>query len=113
MGDCADIPPLPGILAEIADLTGRNVALELALTFGGRILYIPKPDHLKPGHVLVDAIGIRAAALIAGQFAGNQFDVPKARKALVRHLAEAGDDNPVIAHRLGLTLSSVRRYRRS
>ena len=33
--------PLPGVLAEIEDVAGRQAALDLALALGGETLHIP------------------------------------------------------------------------
>ncbi len=103
---------LPGVLAEVEEVAGREAAVKLALGFGGRDIHIPRPDHVKAGHPLVACLGAPAAVKVAGRFMGESVYIPKARRALVHHLAAAGETNARIAETLGLSRSSVRSYLR-
>ena len=105
--------PLPGVLAEIAEVAGRNVALEIALAHGGKDdFYIPHPDRLAPDHPLVVLVGGEAARTIARRCGGGSVYIPRARRALVLYLAEQGCSTGEIAARLGLARRTARRYRR-
>lgn len=104
--------PLPGILAEIEEIAGRDAAVALALALGGESVYVPRPNKVCPGHRLAEAVGVAAARAIAGHYQGEAIDVPMARRALVRELAGRGIPNGEIARRLGLANKTVRRYRR-
>ena len=108
----ADAPPLPGVLAEIAGVAGREAALALALARGGDTLYVPRPDSIEGRHPLAGAVGLDAARRIAGRYSGETLSVPRARRALVRHLAARGLGAREIAARLGISVSAARRYRR-
>ena len=103
--------PLPGILAEIEEIAGRDAAIALALALGGESLYVPRPNNVCPGHRLVDAVGVAAARAIAAHHQGETIDVPLARRALARHLAETGARPSEIARRLGISIKTARRYR--
>lgn len=70
---------LPGILAQIAELVGEEAAHLVALANGGRRIYIPKPDNLKPGHWLVDTVGMDKARKIADAIGGGHIDLPLGR----------------------------------
>lgn len=68
---------LPGILADIAALVGEDAALLVARAGGGRRVYIPKSAYLKPGHWLVDAVGMDKASVIADAIGGGELDMPQ------------------------------------
>ena len=38
--------PLPGVLAEIAEVAGRAAAVEVSLAWGGDWIHFPKSAHL-------------------------------------------------------------------
>ncbi len=104
------LPELPGVLAEIAELAGREAALKLALAMGGEQIHVPRPDNVKAGHPLAGAIGAPAAVLVSGRFAGESLYVPKARRALARHLHAKGTPKAAIAARLGVSIKTARQY---
>ena len=101
---------LPGVLAEIEEVAGREAALRLALAMGGRSIHVPRPNHVAAGHPLAEAVG-DAAAAIAERYAGESVYIPKARRALVKHLCALGHGTSEIAELLGISKSAVRRYR--
>ena len=105
---------LPGVLGEVEAAVGREVALELALQFGGRDLHIPSPDYLlsHPGHPLVRAWGPETAVTLATALGSGPIYVPWARRDLVLHLAGAGRSTREIAARLRVSVATVRRYKR-
>ena len=103
---------LPGVLAEIAELCGRGVALHIAHRFGGEKLHVPTPDRLLPEHPLALAVGRDDARRISQRFAGESVYVPLARRHLVVHLAGLGQSTREIATALSITRSTVRQYRR-
>ena len=103
--------PLPGVLAEIEEIAGREAALDLALALGGRAVHVPRPDAVHPGHALKLAVG-PAAATIAGRFAGETLYVPHARRHLVLHLTSTGQTTREIADRLGISPRAVQQHRR-
>ena len=109
-----DSLPLPGVLAEIEEVAGREVAVALSLAYGGDWLHVPKASYLAahPEHRLIAWLGAEAAALVAGRMAGGIIYVPLARRDCARHLARQGMPVHTIADRLRVTTSSVRRYLR-
>ena len=103
--------PLPGILAEIEEIAGRDAAIALALKLGGESVHVPRPRNMSNGHPLVEIFGA-AAATVSERYAGECLYIPKARRALVRHLAASGLGVREIARMLGITAPTVRQYRR-
>jgi len=71
---------LPGILGELARRGHGGAALILADRWGGTKRYMSD----KPGSVLVDLIGVRAAKVVAELCGGGYHDVPRA--AVLDHL---------------------------
>ena len=107
----ADNQPLPGVLAGIEEVAGREAALRLALALGGQSIHVPRPENITRDHLLVLAAGAAAAA-IAARFAGETIYVPKARRFLVKQLTAQGHATREISVRLGISRSAVRRYRK-
>ena len=102
---------LPGVLAEIAAVAGRDAALSLALTHGGEDLYIAARGA--QARDLAATVGGAAAwAAIVAHLGGESVHVPLARRVLVRHLAGEGLNTMQIARHLRITRRTVRRYRR-
>ena len=108
--------PLPGVLAEIAEVAGRAAALEIALVHGGEdAFHIPRPEHLARdrAYPLIALVGHTAALAIARRCGGGPVYIPRARRALVAHLAQQGLTTAEIAARLGIARRTARRYRRN
>ena len=105
--------PLPGVLAEIAEVAGRAAALQIALAHGGEdAFHIPRPEHLGPDHPLTSLVGAEAARVIARRCGGGPVYIPRASRALAPWLAGQGLTTAEIAARLGLSRRTARRYRR-
>ena len=102
---------LPGVLAEIAEIAGRDAALKLALAQGGNSIHVPQPEHIQLGHPLCEAMGLTPARKVARQFAGESLYIPMARRALAKHLCGQGVPVAEVAGKLGISKSAVRRYR--
>ena len=112
-GDVSGDSPLPGVLAEIADVAGHEAAIKMALEWGGREIHIPKPAHLKgrTTHRLVVLLGPEAASAVAARVGGGSTYIPRARRACAAFLAR--DHSPgEIARRLGTSRKVIRRYNR-
>ena len=102
---------LPGVLAEIEAVAGRDAALSLALAHGGEDIYIAARGA--QARDLAATVGGTAAwAAIVGRLGGEIVRIPLARRVLVRHLAGQGLNTVQIARRLRITRRTVRRYRR-
>lgn len=106
-----DYPPLPGVLADIAEVVGRDGALDLALALGGQRVYVPSEPRLHPHHRLCTVLGAAAARLIAEHWPGETLEIPMARRALVQRLGRRGLSNAAIGRQLNLRIRTVRRYR--
>ena len=106
--------PLPGVLAEIAEVAGHDAAVALSLAYGGDWLHVPGPAYLAahPEHRLIAWLGADAAALVATRMAGGSVYVPIARCACARHLARQGVPVRTIADRLRTSTKTIRRYLR-
>ena len=107
-----DADRLPGVLAAIEEIAGRDAALALALHLGGRSIHVPQAANLSAVHPLARAVGDGAAAAIAERHGGECLYVPMARRALARALHAKGVPPRSIAARLGISISAARRYRR-
>ena len=111
--DVSGNPPLPGVLAEIAEAAGREAAIKIALEWGGREIHIPKPAYLRGRgtHRLVALLGSRTASAVAARVGGGSTYIPRARRACAAFLAT--DHSPAeIAGRLGVSPKVARRYSR-
>ena len=102
---------LPGVLADIAEIVGRDAALALALALGGQSIHVPRPGGLHPDHPLFKALG-GAAEDIAAHYAGESLYIPHARRILVLHLSGQGRTAREIAGMLGISPRAVRQHRR-
>jgi len=78
-------PPLPTVLAEIADAAGIEAAISLARAYGGQTVYVPARP--KPDHWLVDTVGLEAAGKICDLYrvrdGGARLLIPLARPTLL------------------------------
>ena len=111
----ADSLRLPGVLAEIEEVAGRAVAIEIAVALGGTEIYVPGPEYMRahPEHPLSRlALAHEVVLRIAGRIGGGGVYVPMARRACAEHLAAAGMSAETIAVRLGIALKTARRYSR-
>lgn len=109
----AAAPPLPGVLAEMAEAAGREAACGVALAHGGKDGWrVPRRVESGAGRALAELVGTAAARALARRFGGEAVSVPLARRALVCHLAGAGLSTGEVAQRLRIARRTVRRYRR-
>lgn len=114
-----DVPPgltphiLPGILREIAEIAGLQAAVDLCVAARGQRLYIPTRNSLTRAHPLVQAVGWRAARLIAQAYGHERLLIPNARPILrayrARVLRTAGYTTTQIAMILGMDRGHVLR----
>ena len=102
---------LPRELQAVAEIVGRDAALDLAEAWGGQRIYIPRPAGLGAAHPLVITLGNASAVKLAERCAGTTICVPLARQALVRRLSSQGLSATDIAARLQITVGTVRKYR--
>ena len=109
------LPVLPGVLADIAEVAGRDGAIRMALQWGGLDVHLPKAGHLAahPEHPLAQLLGVPAAARVAQRVGGASVYIPMAHKACAAYLAAGGAQPAEIAARLGIALTTARRYARS
>ncbi len=129
--------PLPGVLAEVEAVAGRDAALLLAGEKGGTEIYLPSPRSLVNDHWLVTMLGRVAAERICAHFrthsprdhrgkgrdftehkgGGVRVEVPKAtslmRRLQVRWMSLAGVSTTQIARQLRMTTRGVTRIRAS
>ena len=105
-------PALPGVLADIERAAGRGAALQMALTFGGTEIHIPKVDHLhrRPGHPLITTLNLADAEAVAAAVGGGAVYIPFARRAVARYLHMLNWSHGAIARHLGISRTAVRRY---
>lgn len=103
---------LPKALVEVAEIVGRDAALDLAQACGGQRIYVPRPEALSEDGPLVRALGREDGVRIAAAMAGSRLQVPRARRALVKRLAARGVSTAEIASSLNMDLSTASRYRR-
>ncbi|TYC93548.1 hypothetical protein [Novosphingobium sp. BW1] len=83
---------LPGVLAEIEEVAGREAAISVATSYGGRKLKFPTRDSLEEKskrskqNWLVKTVGHRNALAICREFFpfGGTVDIPSARNVLRR-----------------------------
>ena len=104
-------PALPGILADIERVAGRDAALRLARSAGGSRINVPAPARLRPEHPLARALSPAAAAEISRLWAGERVDVPHARGAVCAWLLSQGRTVAQVAAELKMARRSVRRHR--
>lgn len=112
--------PLPGVLAQIAEIAGEDAALAVAASRGGTQVYIPPaPDR---DHWLSRLVGQKAALAIADRLTcgvgGMRVDLPlgpkgagaRLRAKVDRMIAENRSERD-IALATGYTIRTVRRRR--
>ena len=106
--------PLPGILADIERIAGREAALRIAVAHGGHgEFHVPRHPEGARGQALADAVGPAAAARIMKVMGGEAIGVPLARRAVVQWLRAGGMTPTQIADRLCITRRTARRYIRA
>lgn len=106
---------LPQVLAMVAEATDRATALVFAGAFGGRSIYVPRPDSIKQDHEWALVLGLEHARLVADAlFPGESWTVPHGplgggaqRRAEIFRLRDAGSSVGAIAALLKVDQRSV------
>ena len=104
----ADPVLFPGILGEIADVIGEDLATRLAEELGGQDVVIPAIP--RPGGVVASVIGVEAARLLALEIGGGRLRLPKGptrRDHRVRALLLAGRSHREIVAAVGVHRRTV------
>lgn len=73
----------------LVEVLGLAAALKFAGRFGGRSVYVPLPERLKPEGSLAGTVGFDLAQKICGEWGGQEIMVPKCRAYLAREMARA------------------------
>ncbi|MEE4212964.1 MAG: hypothetical protein V2I43_27270 [Parvularcula sp.] len=91
---------LPGLLAEIEEVAGRNAALNIAASHGGLTMAFPSPSPMRGNpeayatNWLVRCVGYELALKIVSEIfpSGGRFEIPTAIHAIRKEfvLANAG-----------------------
>jgi DNA-binding NarL/FixJ family response regulator len=106
---------LPGLLAEVEGVVGRDAAIKFATACGGTRIYMPA--SVPSEHWMVEVIGINAAEKLSKHFSfgrrGIRLDIPMMPRALqIRALTKAGASSREIALNLGVTQRTVHNHRK-
>ena len=104
--------PLPGILAEVEEIVGREKAIRLAIQLGGREMHIPHPDKLRADHPIVAVTGIRRGRKIAERFNGVSVYVPHARREITIYMVQQGRTVKEISDMLQTSANTIRKILR-
>jgi DNA-binding NarL/FixJ family response regulator len=118
--------PLPSLLAEMAEVAGRDAAAKIASAVGGCRIYLPA--HAEDDHWLVKAVGRQLADKLMRHFSiagtrGARLDIPlpsasvhtqaqQSRSVRIRELSESGQSAREIARTLGIAERTVFSHRR-
>lgn len=102
------------VLQRVADCVGGGAALTLASTYGGRQLYIPRPEAIDETHSLALALGLATARRMAKELGHGPLIVPlgpvssvERRKVLMRQMRVEGLSNGAVAKVLGVHRRTV------
>lgn len=105
---------LPGVLSEIAEHIGQDVAVKLCLARGGREVWVPEKP--KAGDVLSKIIGLHAAKLLSKLKGAGNMPVPQGnlrgeggRRLRILDLHEQGLSQSNIAAEVDVSLRTVER----
>jgi hypothetical protein len=71
---------LTGMLTEIAELVGLDLAVAVAREYGGQRLYVR--HELTAANKLARLVGIKAARIIAAHLGGKRYEVPSSKAFL-------------------------------
>ena len=103
-------PNISGVLADIAELAGRDAALSLARRHGGTVIRVPKMHAHLSRAAWRSAVTDEAANSIWREFRGDSVYIPICRQAVGYWLAEQGLDSTNIAAELRVSLRTVQRW---
>lgn len=105
-------PPLPALLAEIAEIAGRLTALEIALKAGGQQVYVPHLVRVS-GSALDGLVGRNGAIALARIRPAEMVNLPVATRVLIHHLRfERGLSANEVARILRCAVDTVKRASR-
>lgn len=105
-------PPLPALLAEIAEIAGRMTALDIALKGGGQQVYVPHLERV-PESALERLVGRNGALALARIRPAEMVNLPVATRALIHHLRfERGLSANAVARILRCAIDTVKRASR-
>lgn len=111
--------PLYAPIGRLIDVLDEPTALKLVALLGGRRVFIPYPERLKPEGKLVAAVGYEAALKLAREWSGIEIMLPTCRHLLARERWRAIRAEPktmpakAVARKYNLTERSVFRIRSS
>lgn len=104
----------PELLQRVAECCGAGAALKLAATYGGRELYVPRPEAIDETHHLALHLGLATARRVAAELSTGRIMIPlgpvstvERRKALMRMMRHEGKSNGQVAKALGVTRRAV------
>ena len=90
------------------------MALRLAATYGGRELYVPRPEAIDEGHPLALHLGLATARQVATVLGSNRIIIPlgplssvERRKQAMRQMRIEGKSNGQVAKVLGIHRRTV------
>ena len=101
---------IQGILAEIANVAGREAALALARRYGGTVIRVPRFHRHLVRAPWRSEMTDEAANAIWHEFRGDRVYVPLCRPAVGCWLADQGFRPAAIAAELKVSLRTVRRW---
>lgn len=104
----ADPVLFPGVLGQIADAIGEDLATRLAEQLGGHEVQIPKTP--RPGNMVVDVIGEDAARILAAEIGHGRLRLPMGparRDERIRALLRDGRPHREIARAVGVHRRTV------
>lgn len=104
----------PYVLQQVAEACGAGVALRLAAAYGGRELYVPRPEAIGESHPLALHLGLATARQVAAVLGSNRIIIPlgplssfERRKEAMRRMRREGKSNGEAAKVLGITRRAV------
>ena len=114
MTECRIRIPWPGILRHIARECGDDASHVLAVAYGGMEVYIPRSPrpHNDPLDVLA-LLPVTAEQWIREHYGGTSWYINKASYARACYLFQTGNNAKDVAHLLGCTSRTARRYHRA
>lgn len=104
----------PDLLQRVAEDCGAGAALTLAASYGGRELYVPRPEAIDETHHMALHLGLATARRIANVLGSNRIIIPlgpastvERRKMLMRKMRADGLSNGQVAKALGVHRRTV------
>lgn len=79
----------PDVLQQVAEACGAGAALRLAASYGGRELYLPRPDAINEGHHLAVQLGLATARRVAETLREGKIVIPMGPTNSAARRAEA------------------------